>query len=111
PDGEIKVAKGYDPHSGLWCCDIPPIAVPVTPSRADAMSALHSIRQTFRTFPFADAPRVSSEAGELVNIGEPPSYRRVCLYRRGVVCSLSRIAPARPGNSHLSACHVGRWYR
>jgi hypothetical protein len=57
-DGAIRIADGYDPTSTLWCCGVPQLRVPLQPSRADAERALSLLRQVFRTFPFADSPRV-----------------------------------------------------
>ena len=57
PDGSVRVADGYDPATGLWCCGVPSLRLPARPSRAGAEAALALLRQTFRTFPFADAPR------------------------------------------------------
>jgi hypothetical protein len=56
-DGSVRVANGYDPATGLWCCGVPSLRLPARPSRAQAEAALALLRQTFRTFPFADAPR------------------------------------------------------
>ena len=57
PDGSVRMADGYDPATGLWCCGVPSLRLPARPSRAEAEAALALLRQTFRTFPFADAPR------------------------------------------------------
>ena len=57
PDGSVRMADGYDPATGLWCCGVPSLRLPTRPSRAEAEAALALLRQTFRTFPFADAPR------------------------------------------------------
>jgi hypothetical protein len=56
-DGGIHAAEGYDVNLGLWCCSVPKLSVPERPSRADADTALRVLRQTFRTFPFADTAR------------------------------------------------------
>jgi hypothetical protein len=56
-DGKIRIARGYDAVSGLWCHDIPDVHVPEQPTRQDAERALRLLRQFFRTFPFADAAR------------------------------------------------------
>jgi hypothetical protein len=56
-DGGIRAADGYDLTTGLWCCCVPKLLLPERPSRADADTALRLLRQTFHTFPFADAPR------------------------------------------------------
>jgi putative DNA primase/helicase len=57
-DGTIRTASGYDARTGLWCHDIPDVAVPTKPTRNDAERALRKLRGLFRTFPFADATRL-----------------------------------------------------
>ena len=54
-DGNICAGDGYDPALQVWCCKVPPLAVPANPTRAQAEAALRLLRQTFRTFPFQDA--------------------------------------------------------
>jgi putative DNA primase/helicase len=73
-DGSICVADGYDAATGLWCCGVPRLTLPAQASHADAEAALAELRQAFRTFPFADAPRRwdSSLAIEVVDIACPP---------------------------------------
>jgi hypothetical protein len=53
--GGIRFARGYDKASKLWCHNIPQLAVPEQPTWQQAKAALLTIRQMFRTFPFADA--------------------------------------------------------
>jgi hypothetical protein len=69
-DGGIRVARGYDAQSGLWCHDIPDIIVPAEPTRNDVEYALRKLRETFRTFPFADAARLS-DPGLTVEVVDP----------------------------------------
>jgi putative DNA primase/helicase len=57
-DGAIRIARGYDKASGLWCHNIPKLNIPERPTEADARAALERLRYFFRTFPFADATRV-----------------------------------------------------
>jgi hypothetical protein len=73
-DGSIRSADGYDLTAGLWCCCIPKLWLPERPSRADADTALLLLRQTFQTFPFADAPQRwdSSLRVDVVDITDPP---------------------------------------
>jgi hypothetical protein len=54
-DGSIRSARGYDEATKLWCHNVPDLAVPEQPTRQQAEAALRAIRDTFRTFPFADA--------------------------------------------------------
>jgi len=56
-DGSVVSAEGYDLATGVYCHGIPEIAVPERPTREQAQIALQTIRDTFRTFPFADAAR------------------------------------------------------
>jgi hypothetical protein len=56
-DGSIVSTEGYDLTTGVYCHGIPEIAVPERPTREQAQIALQTIRNTFRTFPFADAAR------------------------------------------------------
>jgi hypothetical protein len=55
PDGTVRTAEGYDPMTQLWCARVPILTIPDQPSRKEAETALRLLRQTFRTFPFADA--------------------------------------------------------
>jgi hypothetical protein len=73
-DGSIGAFDGYDVGSGLWCAGVPPLAVPDRPTAADARAALQTIRESFRTFPFADAP-LTQYAGitvPVVDLSAPP---------------------------------------
>jgi len=60
-DGAIRSADGYDEQTALYCRGVPDVApmVPMAPTPEDARAALRLLRETFRTFPFADAVRVS----------------------------------------------------
>jgi hypothetical protein len=74
PDGSLRSRNGYDRETELWCCHIPELILLPTPTRADAESALLRVRQTFRTFPFSDAARVSDNAlrHEVVDLSQSP---------------------------------------
>jgi hypothetical protein len=56
-DGSVRTAQGYDQRTGLWCANVPALQIPERPTRADAEAALRRLRETFRTFPFADSVR------------------------------------------------------
>jgi putative DNA primase/helicase len=73
-DGTMRCAEGYDTQTSMWCCQVPAIAMPAAPSRADAQAALETLRAAFRTFPFADAATVREPDGPiaLVDISSPP---------------------------------------
>ena len=72
--GSIRTGDGYDPGTGLWCRSVPTLSLLAEPSRTDANEELRRLRQTFRTFPFADASRRwdSSLGVEVVDLGTPP---------------------------------------
>jgi hypothetical protein len=73
-DGGARTATGYDRVTGLWCASVPDLQIPDHPTRADAESALWLLRETFRTFPFADAERrIDPNLGvEVVNLDLSP---------------------------------------
>jgi hypothetical protein len=75
-DGRIKSAEGYDPNSGMWCERVPELAgfIPDHPTREDATTALQLIRDTFKTFCFADAYMIDGggAGGPLVDVSRPP---------------------------------------
>lgn len=75
-DGAFHAVEGYDPASGFWCERVPDLRglVSERPSADDAVKALQHIRQTFRTFCFADAT-IDVEPGlgfNTVNTRVPP---------------------------------------
>jgi hypothetical protein len=75
-DGTIRSADGYDPSSGMWCERVPELAglVPDHPTREDATTALQLIRDTFKTFCFADAHMIDGGAAgvPVVDLSRPP---------------------------------------
>jgi hypothetical protein len=73
-DGSARTATGYDPVTGLWCASVPALQFPEHPTRADAAAALRLLRETFRTFPFADAQRRmdASLSVEVVDLEQSP---------------------------------------
>jgi hypothetical protein len=70
-DGSILGRNGYDRDTGLWC---DAVEIAPMPPMALAAAALKRLRTTFRTFPFADAPRVWDPilGVEVVDIKLPP---------------------------------------
>ena len=64
-DGTITSAEGYDRASGMWCENVPDLAdrVPECPTRAEAEAALRLVRETFKTFCFADAETLDDPSG------------------------------------------------
>jgi hypothetical protein len=69
-DGTIKSTQGYDLASGMWCENMPDLTglVSAKPSMDDAAEALRLIRETFKTFCFADAETIESPAGGVATI-------------------------------------------
>jgi hypothetical protein len=56
-DGTINSTQGYDATTGMWCENVPNLneVVPEQPTRDQAVAALRLIRESFKTFCFADA--------------------------------------------------------
>jgi hypothetical protein len=75
-DGTITSTQGYDRATGMWCENVPDLAtlVPVRPTMGDAASALRLIRDTFKTFCFADAAMIYDAATgvDVVDLSKPP---------------------------------------
>jgi hypothetical protein len=63
-DGTIHSAVGYDRTSGMWRENVPELEGRVSeqPTADDAAAALRRIRETFKTFCFADAETVEDAA-------------------------------------------------
>jgi hypothetical protein len=75
-DGSVRTADGYDRDTGLFCSSIPKITVPDRPTRGHAVASLAVLRQTFRTFPFADARRHwdGSIRADVVDLTSVPGF-------------------------------------
>jgi hypothetical protein len=73
-DGTIQTVAGYQPASGVYCCNIPHVDLPANPTRAEAEAALATFRSPFRTFPFADATRKIENGVEVVDLDQPMGY-------------------------------------
>jgi hypothetical protein len=75
-NGTIQSAEGYDFASGMWCENVPDLTalVPERATKADAVSALRLIRDTFKTFCFADAETIDDGAAgvPVVDVSRPP---------------------------------------
>jgi putative DNA primase/helicase len=56
-DGTIVIGEGYDPTTAVYTFGIPTITIPECPTREQALTALQTLRNAFRTFPFGDAAR------------------------------------------------------
>ena len=88
PDGTIYSAEGYDQQSGLWCASVPAVSVPDQVSEEQARAALHLIRSTFRTFPFADALMAPQKGDAPLgpDLSVPPAHDESALLAGLVVC-------------------------
>ena len=75
-DGAIKSTEGYDSVSGMWCENVPELAglVPERPTKDEAAAALALIRDTFKTFCFADAETIEDgpDGVAVVDVSKPP---------------------------------------
>jgi hypothetical protein len=121
-DGTIKGAEGYDLDSGMWCERVPNLTglVPAQPTKMDAATALRSIRDTFKTFCFADAHMIDDVAAgvPVVDVSRPPGrdessflvalLTAVCrpsLYLApGVLMRAASISGAGAGKGLLARC-------
>ena len=56
-DGAMRLMEGYDTVTGVYCHGLPQVTIPERPTREEAHAALSTIRQAFKTFPFADSER------------------------------------------------------
>jgi hypothetical protein len=73
-DGAVRTAEAYDHLTCLWCSSVPTLRIPEHPSRVEAAAAFQRLRETFRTFPFSDAPRRKDAAlgVEVVDLDQRP---------------------------------------
>jgi hypothetical protein len=69
-DGTINTMQGYDVTTGMWCENMPDLAgfVPENPTMEDAAAALGVIRETFKTFCFADAETIDAAASGVATV-------------------------------------------
>jgi len=75
-DGTINSFNGYDANSGMWCEKVPDLSkrVPNLPTKEEATAAFLLIRETFKTFCFADAETIfdGRYGVPVVNTASPP---------------------------------------
>jgi hypothetical protein len=75
-DGTINTSHGYDPTSMIWCENVPDLSgrIPERPTKEEAAAALLLIRNTFKTFCFADARTITEPATglEVVDVAQSP---------------------------------------
>jgi hypothetical protein len=87
----VKIVPSSD-----GCASVPDLQIPESPTRADAKAALRLLRESFRTFPFADAARrTDPKLGvEVVNLDHAPGMDEsaflVGLLSVGPVCGSAR---------------------
>lgn len=74
--GAVHSTEGYDAETGMWRENVPALSglIPESPTNSDAAAALQLIRESFKTFCFADAEtRFDPTSGcEVVDIDKPP---------------------------------------
>jgi hypothetical protein len=96
-DGAIRCDSGYDRITGLWCVGVGLPLISERPTLEDARASLQLIRSMFGTFPFADAVRVASNAGSVVDLAKPPANAETT-YILGLMTAVCRpslpLAPA-----------------
>ena len=88
-DGTIRTASGYDPATRLWCSPMPAVPVSPHPTRQEAEHALHHLRDTFASFPFADAERVIVDGLDLVDTDKPPGEAETA-FLAGLMTAVAR---------------------
>jgi hypothetical protein len=69
-DGTINSTQGHDLTTGMWCENVPDLTglVSEQPTKDDAAAALRLIRETFKTFCFADAETIEPGAGGVATV-------------------------------------------
>ena len=102
PDGTVRTAEGYDPMTQLWCARVPILTIPDEPGPQEAEGALRLLRETFRSFPFADAPRIHDQSlgAEVVDLDQPPcldesTFLVGLILRSDILASVLTERPAR----------------
>ena len=100
-DGTINSSNGYDSASGVWCENMPDLTglVPDRPSKEAATAALRLLRNSFRTFCFADSHTIIDPATGLavVDITRPPGQDESGLLA-GLATAVCRASvPLAPG--------------
>ena len=110
-DGTILATAGYDQVSGMWCDDLPALGgqVPEMPTKEEAVAALALLRQTFRTFCFADAETVlDHDAGVAVVAQDRPAGHDESRPGRAADGDVPAQSRSRAGYRDGSALHLWR---
>lgn len=92
-DGSVRDALGYDPATSLWCCKVPVLRLPERPHRVEAIAALRLLRDTFKTFPFADSVRRYDPGlrGDVLDLDRPPG-RDESAFLAGLLTAVCRAS-------------------
>jgi hypothetical protein len=111
-DGSIRCDSGYDRPTGLWCVGVDLPLIPERPTVENAQGSLRFIRSMFATFPFADAVRVTSNAGSVVDLKRGPAVDETS-FILGLMTAVCRpslsLAPALLIRApHLSGSGTGK---
>jgi hypothetical protein len=122
PNGDIVVGNGYDLASGMFRVNVPEIAeiIPKAPTKAEATEALRQVRDTFKTFCFADAEHHPSwdEECDVVDQTLPPGRDESALLHAvltavcrpsldlapGILITASTLSGAGSGKGLLARC-------
>ena len=97
-DGTIRTSEGYDPQMKLWCAPFPRLTLHERPTDGDAEMALLMLRDTIKTFPFADAVRKRDRSGvEVVDLDQPPGQDESALLNALVTASCRASLEFAPG--------------
>jgi hypothetical protein len=77
-DGTINSTQGHDLTMGMWCENVPDLSglVSAKPTKDDAAAALRLIRETFKTFCFADAETIEPTATGVATVDTSKAPRR-----------------------------------
>jgi hypothetical protein len=97
-DGAMRAADGYDAHSGTWCANVPATEIAPSLSLQEAQASLRVIRETFCTFPFADAATVEGlhPSVPVIDLSVSPAFAESALIAAllTAICRPSlRLAP------------------
>jgi hypothetical protein len=112
-DGSIRIIEGYDEKSGLYCHNVPQVAISDHPNEIDAAEALFRLRDRFKTFSFDDSVRIKEGAVSVTdlsgrNIGLDESTFLVLLLTAVVRQSIALAPAGLLGAPRLSGSGTGK---
>ncbi len=101
-DGTINSTEGYDTATGMWCENVPDLSdlVPAKPSLGETAAALRLIRETFKTFCFADAETIGPAPGGVATVDKTKAPGR----DESSFLAALLTAVCRPSFLHCSWC-------